>query len=96
MGILSIKIRIGDRDYPMKVEEGDEETLRVAGKLLNERLKAFKENYQIEDRQDLLAMVAFDGLVTQIKSQHEKLENENQIVDKINYLSSLISKSVND
>ena len=93
MGILSIKIRIGDRDYPMKVDESEEETLRVAGKLLNEKLKSFKEQYHIEDRQDLLAMVAFDSLVQNIKNQGATTSMESQIVDKLSYLNSLISKT---
>jgi cell division protein ZapA len=94
MGILSIKIRIGDRDYPMKVEESEEETLRAAGRLLNEKLKTFKEQYNIEDRQDLMAMVAFDSLVQKIKGQLDKSTVDNQVVDKISYLSSIISKSL--
>ena len=38
MGELSIKIRIADRDYPMRVDEKEEERLRIAGKLIAERL----------------------------------------------------------
>ena len=34
---MSIKIRIADRDYPMRVNEEEEERLRAAGRLLNER-----------------------------------------------------------
>jgi cell division protein ZapA len=94
MGILSIKIRIGDRDYPMKVDESEEEILRTAGKALNEKLKAFKEQYQIEDRQDLLAMVAFDSIVQQFKNDNLSNIAENRINDKIGYLNTLISKSI--
>lgn len=94
MGILSIKIRIGDRDYPMKVDENEEEVLRTAGRLLNETLKAFKDQYQIEDRQDLLAMVAFDSLVQKIKKENATAVAEQQLTDKLSYLNSLISKSI--
>ena len=96
MGILSIKIRIGDRDYPMKVEENEEETLRVAGRLLNEKLKLFKEQYHIEDRQDLMAMVAFDSLVQKLKNQQDRSLSETQMADKLSYLSAIISKSLVD
>ena len=78
----------------MKVEESEEETLRAAGRLLNEKLKTFKEQYNIEDRQDLMAMVAFDSLVQKIKGQLDKSTIDNQVVDKISYLSSIISKSL--
>ena len=39
MAELSIKIRIGNREYPMKVKAEDEERIRRAGKLLNEKIK---------------------------------------------------------
>ena len=35
---LSIKIKIGDREYPMKVDAEDEERIRLAGKKINEKI----------------------------------------------------------
>jgi len=96
MGILSIKIRIGDKDYPMKVDESEEETLRAAGRLLNEKLKTFKEQYHIEDRQDLMAMVAFDSVVQKIKNQLDTSIGDNNAIDRLSYLSSIIAKSLAD
>jgi cell division protein ZapA len=93
MAILSIKIRIGDKDYPMKVDEKEEETLRAAGRLLNEKLKTFKEQYHIDDRYDLLVMVAFDSVVQRLKNQLESSSADNEIEDRISYLNSIISKS---
>ena len=39
MDELSIKIKIADREYPMKVKRNDEERIRAAGKLINEKFK---------------------------------------------------------
>ena len=66
---LSIKIRIADREYPMKVKRADEERVRTAGKLINEKLKSYREQFGIDDKQDLLAMVAFDSLVEKMTSE---------------------------
>ncbi|MCG8476925.1 MAG: cell division protein ZapA [Cytophagales bacterium] len=76
MGELSIKIKIADREYPMKVKPEDEEVLRSAGKVLNDRIKELRNTFRIDDRQDLLAMVAFDSMVrlTQQTTEKEKLE----------------------
>ena len=41
MSELSIKIRIAEREYPMRVKEEEEERLRIVGKMLNERLNFF-------------------------------------------------------
>ncbi len=94
MAILSIKIRIGDRDYPMKVNESEEEVMRMAGRALNEKLKSFKDLYQTEDRQDLLAMVAFDSLLQKLKNDIQSESVERNITDRIGYLNTLISKSI--
>lgn len=94
MGVISIKIKIGEREYPMKVDENEEELLRKAGRLLNEKLKTFKEQYHIEDRQDLLAMVAFDTLVQQQKNEALQHQSEQEVADKLNHLHSLVSKAL--
>lgn len=94
MGMLSIKIRIGEREYPMKVDDKEEEVIRSAAKVLNEKIKSFKELYDIEDKIDLLAMVAFDGIVSQIKYQNERSNQEVLIQDKLQMLTSLVSKAI--
>ena len=69
MNKLSIKIKIADREYPMKVEPDEEERIRKAGKIVNEKIKLFKSQFGIDDKQDLLAMVAFDALVERLKTE---------------------------
>jgi cell division protein ZapA len=96
MAILSIKVRIGDREYPMKVEESDEEMVRNAAKLLNDKIKTYREQFGIEDRQDLLAMVAFDSMVEQMKSDRSKSEIEGMVSEKISYLANTIHKALAD
>lgn len=91
---LSIKIKIADREYPMKVKREDEERIRTAGKLINEKLKFYREQFGIDDKQDLLAMVAFDCLVDKMA-----LEETNQVIDKtvfekVNHLNNLVTQSI--
>ncbi len=96
MAILSIKIKISDKDYVMKVDESDEENVRLAAKMLNEKLKMFKEQYGIEDKVDLLAMVAFDTSVNHLKQKNEIAAVDQFMNDRISSLSNLISKSLAD
>lgn len=65
---LSVTIKICDRIYPMKVHAVDEEKIRKAGKLINDQVRLYGEQFGIHDKQDLLAMVAFDCLVDKLKS----------------------------
>jgi cell division protein ZapA len=58
MSDVSIKLNIGNRTYPLTISAHEEETIRVAAKLVNEHIKALQENYAVKDMQDLLAMAA--------------------------------------
>jgi hypothetical protein len=43
MGEISIKINIADRVYPLKVNMEEEEIIRRAAKLINDRVKEYQE-----------------------------------------------------
>ena len=93
MGKLSIKIKIADREYPMKVEPEEEERIRKAGKIVNEKIKLFKSQFGIDDKQDLLAMVAFDALVERLKTEGGDVSGD-LLKEKLSGLNSLISQSL--
>lgn len=88
---LSIKIKLADREYPMKVEAEEEARLRKAGKLVNERLKYYKNQFGISDFQDLLAMVAFDSLVERLKKEENLDEVNHTFQEKVSYIDELIT-----
>jgi len=89
---LSIRIKIADREYPMKVDVDDEEKIRLAGKKVNEKIKLYRDQFGIDDKQDLLAMVAFDSLYEKIQSEADSVVIGESAIDKVIYLSPLISE----
>jgi len=94
MAELSIKLRIGNREYPMRVKAEDEERIRKAGKMLNDKIKSYRNQFGIEDNQDLLAMVAFDCLVDKMKKE-ETLETTDEVsLDQIKNISQLIANAI--
>ncbi len=94
MDHLSIKIKIADREYPMKVKSDDEEKVRNAGKLINEKLRSYREQFGIDDKQDLLAMVAFDSVVDKLETEKQEKEMDDSVIQKINHLNHLVSQSL--
>tara|TARA_Y100001978_G_C23685111_1_gene431411 strand:- start:913 stop:1197 length:285 start_codon:yes stop_codon:yes gene_type:complete len=68
---LSIKLHIANRIYPMKIEPSSEEFIRNAVKKIEERLTFYENNYEIKDKQDLLAMCLIE-----YASKLERLNNE--------------------
>jgi cell division protein ZapA len=69
---LSIKVNLVDRYYPLKIESKDEERIRKAAKLINERVLQYKQRYTDKDTQDFLAMAALQFVI-------KNLEFEDQI-----------------
>jgi cell division protein ZapA len=94
MGELSIKIRISDRDYPMRVDASEEERIRVAGKLINEKLKHFREQFGIDDKQDLLSMTVFDAVMDKLKANQTTTDNESIIQYKIEHIDRILSEAL--
>jgi cell division protein ZapA len=94
MNELSIKIRIADRDYPMKVVREEEERVRAAGKLINEKLKSYREQYGLEDKQDLLAMVAFDSMLAKLTQDEKNQGVDDGIVEKVSHLNNLLTQAL--
>ncbi len=94
MDHLSIKIKIADREYPMKVKTEDEQRVRNAGKAINERIKGYREKFGIDDKQDLLAMVAFDCLVDKMEMEEKHFDTDESVLQKVNQLNNLINQAI--
>ena len=60
---LPIKVQIAERFYPLKIESRDEEKIRKAAKLINDRLLQYKQRYIDKDSQDFLAMAALQFVI---------------------------------
>lgn len=65
MSKLSIKVIVAGRNYPLTVNEGEEEKIREAADTINNSIKKLQDNYAVKDMQDLLAMTALQ-LATKI------------------------------
>jgi cell division protein ZapA len=92
MDELSIKIKIADREYPMKVKLSEEERVRAAGKLINEKIKSYRDRFGLDDKQDLLAMVAFDCVVDKMAEEENLQVIDKTIVEKVSHLNQLVSQ----
>jgi len=75
---LKIKVTIGDRVYPLTIKsEGEEEGVRKAVKKINDLIKKFEENYEVRDKQDVLAMCALQfASVQEVNSIYSDQDGE--------------------
>ena len=91
---LSIKINIANRLYPMKVNKESEEQIRLAAKNIDERIKFYENNYEIKDKQDLLAMCLIE-FATKIKSQsHDYKKERSDVSYDLNQINNILSEKL--
>ncbi|TCN68430.1 cell division protein ZapA [Acetobacteroides hydrogenigenes] len=92
---LSIRVNVADRFYPLKIDRLDEEKIRKAAKMINERLTQYQQRYADKDTQDLLAMAALQFVIRMLDGENkfenspilEELEELNKEIDV--YLSKV-------
>jgi len=81
---LSIRVNVADRFYPLKVEREDEEKIRKAARMINEKVMQYKQRYTDKDTQDFLAMAALQYVIR--LNEEEEKNNDNQIPKALNEL----------
>ena len=91
---LSINITIADRRYPMRIKRSEEEKIRKAAKIINERLLQYQERYVGKDNQDFLAMsaVQFVVQVLDLMQDADKVPIIEQLAQMNEELNNYLSK----
>ena len=72
---LSIRVNVADRYYPLKVDRENEERIRKAARMINEKVLQYKQRYTDKDVQDFLAMAALQYVI-KLTEEEEKIEND--------------------
>ncbi len=60
MSQKNIKIKIGDRVYPLTISESEENGVQSSVQQIEENILKLKKQYNINDSQDLLAMTCLE------------------------------------
>lgn len=91
MGEISIKINIADRVYPLKVNMDEEEVIRRAAKIINDRIKEYQENYAVRDKQDLLSMCVLHYATATLKAEKNVINEDTEVADRVYELDKLLT-----
>jgi len=84
--MLSIKVQIAERFYPLKIKRQDEEKIRKAARLINEKVLQYKQRYTDKDTQDFMAMAALQFVISLIDCEQQ--QNVVSLEEELNSLSS--------
>ncbi len=69
---LSIKVQIAERFYPLKIKRQDEEKIRQAAKLINEKVLQYKQRYTDKDTQDFVTMAALQFVINLLDCEQQQ------------------------
>ena len=92
MDEITINIVIADKSYKLTVARSDEEKVRKAAALINERIKSYSAHYAFKDMQDLLSMTALQFATSTVKYESELAFRDQNLGQQLNDLNSLLSE----
>ena len=96
---ISIKVNIGDRVYPLRIQAKEEEYVRKAAKLLNEKMGFFNSNFSVKDKIDGLAMAALEFAVDSLNRPEENIQYQqvkqdlSPVEQEVSRLEALLSEN---
>jgi len=92
MDELAITVKIANRPYRMTVRASEEEIIRKAARLINEKINEYANTYAFNDNQDLLSMVSLWFATTSLKAETTLSSDENELIDGLMTLEKLLSE----
>jgi cell division protein ZapA len=90
---LSIKVQIAERFYPLKIKKQDEEKIRKAAKIINDKVLQYKQRYTDKDAQDFMAMAALQFVINLLDCQQQ--QNVVSLEKELEVLSSELDELLN-
>ncbi|MEN8201442.1 MAG: cell division protein ZapA [Bacteroidota bacterium] len=82
--MLSIKVQVAERFYPLKIKRQDEEKIRKAARLINDKVLQYKQRYTDKDTQDFMAMAALQFVINLLDCEQQQnvvsLEKELEVL----------------
>jgi cell division protein ZapA len=97
--LLSVKVSIANRNYPLRITKDEEEKVIQAAQSVNKCVKEFEDNYAVKDKQDLLAMCSLQ-FASEAMGHHKKgpkqQDNSQQISEQIDQLTAMLDQYLAD
>ncbi len=87
---LSIRVNVADRFYPLRIERDDEERIRRAAKMINEKVLQYKQHYSDKDHQDFLGMAALQFVIKLLEL--EEKQDDTPIVEMARELDQQLTE----
>lgn len=91
---VNMNVVIAERSYPVKVLKADEEKMRHAVKLVNDKVKEYQNAYAGKDRQDHLAMCLLNFAVENMNAENEQQQIDRSLHEQVTRLETILNGNV--
>lgn len=93
---FTISVNIADRPYRLTIKREEEELIRKAATIINDKLKNYSTNYAFNDKQDLLAMVALEEATNALNSNDKLSDIDNSVLNELKDIDSFLADNLKD
>ena len=87
---LTISVKVAERTYKMTIDPKEEEIVRKAAKLINEKIKDYSGTYAYNDIQDLLSMVILQFATSTVKYDEILGSMDNHLANRLKEVNKLL------
>ena len=88
---VSIKVKIADRVFPLKVSTQEEPYVRQAVRNLDNKIKEIRSQYGIKEYKDVLAMIALEMATELAKIRSKEWIEDDGVTDKVDHLNEMLN-----
>jgi cell division protein ZapA len=89
---LSININIADRMYPLRIDRKEEESIRRAAKIINDKVVQYKQRYPLKDIQDCLAMATLQFVIQKFDSDRQM--EYSPVVEELEHMNDFLAEYI--
>lgn len=90
----SIKVNIMNRPYPLLVKSEEEEAVRNAAKLINDRIKAYKDRFSVQDDLDLVIMCCLELATDNLNQAGRLRANVRAAEERIDHIDEALNAAI--
>mgnify|MGYP001768682297 CR=1 FL=1 len=94
MDEFSITVTIADRIYRLTIERQEEEVVRNAVRLIDEKMKEYARTYAFKDKQDLLAMVTLQKTTALLNHKIAVADENTDLITKLSLIEDFLTEKL--
>jgi cell division protein ZapA (FtsZ GTPase activity inhibitor) len=89
---LSININIADRMYPLRIDRKEEENIRKAAKIINDKVVQYKQRYPSKDIQECLSMATLQFVIQKFDSDRQM--EYSPVIEELEHMNDFLAEYI--